>query len=185
MRRKPSKYQTRLIDKFRDVVTGKAAVVRPKNPKTFKSLYRVQGDAVIVPRRKGEKIKVSKSGAIIGERKVGNRVVRSKFRRMKADEPIKPPSERTQYVLPFIMGRDESGKPILRWKRFPSEEFMTDYMTNSKSIRDYSNWPDYVVEETVGHPKDDAELEKIIKKRGLIRPRFKKKRGHNKTGRSK
>jgi hypothetical protein len=185
LRRKPSKYQARLIEKYRDVVTGRAQVIKPKNPKTFKSLFRVVGDKVIVPRRKGEKIKVTQRGAIVGERKVGKRVVRSRYRRMKANETIKAPTERTQYAVPFIRGRDKFGKPILQWKRFPSKEFLADYMTNSASVRDYSDYANYVVEETLSKPKSDKQLESIIEKRGLAKPHFKKKRGHNKTGRSK
>lgn len=143
-RKKITKSQRATIRKYADVVTGKATVIKPENPASYKNLFRVKGDKVIVPRRKGEKIKVTKTGKIVGERKVGKRTVRSYFRRVERGAEI-PKQSGVMYALPFIRGRDANGKPILDWKRFPTMGMLKSFMEGY----DYKDWTDYVLEERV------------------------------------
>lgn len=148
--KKPTSYQRGLINKFSDVISGKAQVVKPADPKSYKSLFRVVGDKVIVPKRKGEKIKVTAKGSIIGERKVSGRTVRSRYRRVKSDADLSD-KKRTMFFVPFIRGRDAKGKPILEWKRFPTKELLLNIMGGyeSRDKNPYSNWQDYVIEERI------------------------------------
>jgi hypothetical protein len=150
--KKPTRYQRSQINKFADVIAGKAAVVRPKQPSTYKNLYRTKGDKVIVPKRKGEKIHVNRRGEIEGERKVGNRVVRSRHKRLRRGEDVGalPSKSGKQYAIPFNRGGGE-----IEWKRFPDRDALRDFMQGY----DYKDWTDYVVEESVDEEMDDDELQ--------------------------
>lgn len=160
-RKKPTRAQKSAINKFSDVLAGKAAVVKPKNPKDYDKLYRRVGGSVIVPRRKGEKITVNKKGEIAGSRRVGGRVVKSRFRKVPKDGEIPRSERRVQYAIPFIRGRDEDGEPILEWQRFPDYDLLKQFMAGY----DYKGWTDYVVEEEIGDELNDDELWAILKKR--------------------
>jgi len=144
-RKKPSKYQQSLIAKYKDVVTGKASVVKPKDAKSYKSIFQVVGDKVIVPRRKGEKIRITEKGSIAGERKVGGRKVRTYFKKVKRGETLAADKKPTMYFVPFIRGKDGKGKPIIEWKRFPNLDMLKQFMEGY----DYKDWTDYVVKERV------------------------------------
>jgi hypothetical protein len=173
LRRKPSAYQKRVISRFKDVVTGRAAVVKPKNAASYKSLFMVIKDKVIVPRHKGEKIAITKRGVIVTERKIGRRKVRSYFRRIKRGEEIPKSLKRKMYFVPFIRGKDAFGKPILDWKRFPDLAMLKQFMEGY----DYKDWTDYVIEEdiNVDEPYTNSEYltarlnKKIGKRRKKIR----------------
>ena len=144
LRKTPTPYQRKQITKFSDVVAGKAAVVEPKNPKSYAGLFTVKGDKVVIPKRKGEKIKVTPKGAIITERKIGKRTVRARFRKTERAEQIRR-EHKAMYAVPFIRGRDKNGRPVLEYKRFPNwttlQKFMKGY--------DYKGWQKYVVVETI------------------------------------
>lgn len=145
LRKKPTKHQRALIRKFAAVIEGKATVVQPKNPASYKGLFQVKGKKVIVPRHKGEKIRVTKFGNIIGERKLGKRVVRSRYRRVNTSADLPKSATRSMYFVPFIRGKDATGRPILEWKRFPNLDMLKNFMEGY----DYKDWTNYVIEEKV------------------------------------
>jgi len=167
LRRAPTKYQRQIIVKFSNVVSGKAVAVRPKNPKTYRKLFETRGKIVIVPSRKGEKITVDiKSGEIVGKRKVGKRIVRSRYKhRLPGAKSIR--KSNVQYALPFNAGGGET-----RWQRFPTFDMLEKFMAGY----DYKDWTDYVVEERLGAVEDDEALQAKLDRQLARKKRGRKKR---------
>lgn len=155
LRKTPGKSQLRKLSEFADVLTGKATVVKPANPKRFKGIYKTVGDSVIVPKRTGEKITIDKSGEIISKRKSGKRVIKGRGRSLKQGEELKRPlRERVvQYVIPF---NGRGGE--VNWFRFPSYDELKKFMAGY----DYKDWKDYVIEEDIENPIDDDDLEERL-----------------------
>lgn len=165
-RKAPTKAQKNALQKFSDLLTGKAALVKPKDAKGYKSIFRVVGDKVIVPKGKGEKITVNKNGNIVRERKSGGRTIKGTFKRVENPDDVKKPPKGAGivYAVPFIRGRDASGKAILEWKRWPNYETLKAYMTESDSLKGYRDWADFVVEEKIGGESDAALRAKLENK---------------------
>lgn len=156
----PTRSQRSLINKFADVVSGNAVVVRPKDPKHYKSVFRVKGDAVVIPKRKGERITVDKkTGTIVSKRKVGKRTVTSRGLKVAKGSQIERPKEPVQYAVPFKVGADK-----LHWMRWPNYDEMQKFMHRYETKQDnpYLGWTNYVVEEKVGDELDDDELERRL-----------------------
>ncbi len=157
LRKPPTAAQKRTIRKYADVLTGRAKIVRPKNPSSYKKLFRVAGKNVIVPKRRGEKISVSKSGEIVRKRKVGGRKSSGTFKHAPRPEEFKPRrGARVVYALPVNRGGGE-----VEWYRYSSwEKLVADMQTGS--LKGYRNFTDYVVEEELEpgerlRPGDDEE----------------------------
>lgn len=143
LRKAPTRATKAALKKYADVLAGKAVLVRPKNPASYKKIFRVFGKTVIVPRRKGEKITVNKAGEIQGVRKVGKRKVRSTFKHVLVPEKSQPKwKPRVVYALPVQRG----GSGTVEWYRWKSWDQMKQDMQQG-SLRGYKNWGDYVVEE--------------------------------------
>jgi valyl-tRNA synthetase len=114
-RGKLSKYQQSLIKRFDDVLKGGAKVLQPKSPKDYSSLYVVKSDKVIVPKRKGEKIKVNKHGNIEWECR-GPR-----GEKIKGTLPAElPPRDETRAMTAWA--RDEILKLLHPFMPFVTEE---------------------------------------------------------------
>lgn len=125
-----------MLDRFADVVKGKAAVVRPADPASYKGLFRTKGAAVIVPKKKGETVMVGPRGGLVIEKKVaGHKRTRRYIRKSKLTKDGRR-SARHRYGIPF----GYSNK--IFW--FPDfnelQKFMSGY--------NYKNWHDYVIVET-------------------------------------
>ncbi len=163
-RGKPSEYQQRIIRKFDDVVKGRAAVVKPKDPKSYKTIFQVAGDKVIVPKGKGEKIKLSKSGLIQRERKGprGEKIVGT-FRRMKPTERPAPeaPAERFQYAIPFARKLGKN-RYRLEWKRFPTRESLDAFMMEYERTGRYEDWRGFVFQESLRDTRSQAERDAAL-----------------------
>lgn len=148
-----TEYQKRLVIRFDDVVKGRAKVVTPKNPKDYSKLYDVKGDKVIVPRAKGEKIKINKRGNIERERK-GPRgeTITSRPRRTKPGElpPQPPPERRIQYAIPFARKLGKN-RYRLDWKRFPSWDSLASFMRTYEQEGRYEDWTNFVFEEEISN----------------------------------
>lgn len=169
LRRKPSKYQKSLLSKFSDVLNGKAAVVKPKNPTEYKGIFRVQNGRVVVPRRKGETIKVDKKGRIAGERKdASGRKIKSRIHKVpRGDMPARQ-TGRVQYVIPFITRGGE-----INWMRWPNYDELKKFMEGYN----YKDWPNYVVTEKVDEELSDEELQdKLDEKRLKVQIRRAKRK---------
>lgn len=154
-RKRPTSYQQRIIKQFADVLRGRATVVRPKNPASYGRIFKRRGRAVIVPRGKGEKIRVNKAGNIVRERRGprGEKIIGT-FRRTKPGEKLKKPPAtlKVNYAIPFA--RRVSGGYRLEWHRFPNfdllQAFMQEYeKSDEKGQPRYPDWPDYVLIEII------------------------------------
>lgn len=163
LRKKPTRYAISKIAKFDAVLKGKARVVQPKNPARFKGIFETVGSRVIVPRRKGEKITVDKSGEIVSIRKSGKRTIRARGRTVKrGDEIARPaPHSNVQYVIPFHGRGGETN-----WFRFPDYDELKKFMAGY----DYKDWKDYVIVEDVDNELDDEELHARIDRKRRGRP---------------
>lgn len=157
LRKKPTKYALSKIAQFDDVLKGKATVVAPKNPGRFKNLFPTVGKLVVVPRRKGERISVDKSGEIVSKRKSGKHIISARGKSVKRGEKIpKPEPDRyVQYVIPF------NSRDGVTWFRFPSWDELQKFMAGY----DYKGWEDYVIEEDVNNEFDDDELDARLERK--------------------
>jgi hypothetical protein len=175
LRKNPTPAQKRLIARFKDVITGKAAVVTPPDAKKYKGVFKVVGNKVIVPRRKGEKITIEKrTGDIVSKRKVGGRTVTTRGMILQKGEMVKPPENpTTQYAVPF---RVKGGG--VRWQRFTSWSDLNRFMREYE-VR-YPRWKEYVVEEMVGQEQSAAALTALVEKmfagQGSLSDQIKKRR---------
>jgi hypothetical protein len=152
-RRAPTPYQKSQIRKFSDVIAGKAAVVRPQDPKAYRDTFRTKGDAVIIPRDKGEKIGLSKTGKITRTRKTRTgkqkRTIIPSVRPKKIKPGAKPrglpapaPGKAMVFYLPFRRGRGKG--QTTQWIRFSYDglkRFLHEYDLTPEQM---SDWLRYV-----------------------------------------
>ena len=138
LRKPPTASQKRALKKYADVIAGRAKVLTPKNPKSYKGVFRVVGDKVIVPRRRGQRVKVSKSGEIEVARNVGGKMQRGKFRKLAEITTGKG----KVYLLP--LARHDG----IEWMKFDSLEEMNKFVfeTSPKIGATYKNFASYVLE---------------------------------------
>lgn len=137
LRKKPTKYQKSQLRKFADVISGKAAAIKPANPGAFKSVFRVKGDVVVIPKRPGEKITV-KSGKVRSTRKTRRGTVKSEYITISKATRIARPKEPTQYAIPFNRGDH------LEWMRHPSYDALKQFMGEYAR---YKGWRKYAIGE--------------------------------------
>lgn len=162
-------YYRALFDKFRDVLEGKATVVKPKDAKTYKRQFRVVGDRVVVPRRKGDRVTV-KEGKIRVSRKRGRR------RETGTVRPVAEVSPGKIYVLP--LARQDG----IEWHRFKSREDLNAfiYQTSPKIGQTFKNVADYVLEiDDDDIPEDEEEsdfFEEALRRQLNRRYRARRKR---------
>jgi hypothetical protein len=152
-RRAPSPYQKRLMKAHADVIAGKAAVVRPKNPAAYKGIFKTRGDKVIVPKAKGEKIGLSKTGRITRQRPGRKPAVIIKAKRAPLPKPA--PGKALVFAMPFKRG--SGANATTQWKRFSHQGlvgFFERYRVDPKSL---SRWLRYVEVEEV-----DADYERDL-----------------------
>lgn len=143
LRKASSKSAKRAIIKFGDVLSGKAAAVRPANPKDYSDRFEVIGKTVIIPKRKGEKIGISKTGKITRIRKVGKRTVKSTITSVKPERGIPRPSPGKQvvYRVPFKRGRGP--EQVVDWRRFSYDgliKFFSEYLTDMSKFDDWAKF---------------------------------------------
>lgn len=158
LRRKPSKYQKTVITKFMDYLTGSAKVVKPKNAKRYKKQFRVVGNKVLVPKRKGERVRVNRKGEIVKSRYLFGRRQVSKYVESKTVPAGRRPG--IQYALPF-----NRGKKGIYWQFFPDREAIEKFFRPEST---YVDWPDYVLEvstETDWKPGKYPSLTRRLKRK--------------------
>lgn len=156
LRRKPTKYQKRVISKFADVVAGRAAVLKPKAPSAYRKLFKTVDKLVIVPRRKGERIRVDKkSGEILRTRTVRGRKVQSRLRRVKAGETIKrpAPAQAVQYAIPFNRGDH------IEWMRHPTFDALKAFMSEYARYKGWKKYARNEKEVDQYNRKNESELD--------------------------
>lgn len=167
LRKKPTPHQIKQIEKFRDVLSGRAKVFEASSKKAAKvygQSYQVIDNKIIVPRSKGEKLSYDpETNELKSTRKInGKRVTRT-----MASGELGSLGPNEYYVIPFAGGqrfRTNDLKTLL--------DFMTGY--EKKKDRPFKNWRRYVEIEHV----DDAEDDTIAISR--YRPKWKRKTARRK-----
>lgn len=149
----------RALKRYADVIAGRAVVVKPAKPASYKGQFRVVRGMVIVPRRKGERIRVNANGEIKVSRKIGRRVLRGGYE--KIEQGIGPPGI---YFLP--LQRQEG----VEWHRFGSAEELHNFVfvTSPKIGETFKNWGRYVLrlsERTVDRLEDSGELDETLEEK--------------------
>lgn len=149
-RKKPTRGQLQKIKEYADIISAR----------------KVSQKTAGTPPRKGETLFKTKDGKIIGIRKVGGRIVKSRFRKVKTPAEIEKPKKPKTYAVPFIRGRDANGKAVLQWMRWNSWEGLREFMAryeDAEASNYYKDWTSYVVEEELG-ASDDLLRDKLEKK---------------------
>jgi hypothetical protein len=151
-RRAPTPYQKGQIRKYADVIAGKAAVVRPRDPGSYREHFAVKGDAVIVPRGKGEKIGLSKTGKITRTRRTRSgaqkrTIVPLRARKIKPGErriglPQPAPGKALVFYLPFRRG--SGAGQVTQWKRYTHSNLIAFLHEYDLSPEIMSDWLRYV-----------------------------------------
>jgi hypothetical protein len=165
LRKAPTPYQKGQIRKFADVIAGKASVVRPKNPSAYRGKFVTKGDKVIVPRAKGERIGLSKTGKITRTRKTPRGPRKATVipvgppKPGRGIPPAPPPGKALVYYLPFRRGRGKG--QTTQWMRFTYDKlvnFFLEYDLDDEQTRD---WLRYLEIEEM--PADyERELDRYI-----------------------
>ena len=155
-----------------DVIAGRARVLKPAKPRSYKGVFRVVGDKVIVPRKKGQRVRVGRKGEIEVARKIGGKMRRGRFKRIAELAPDKV------YILPLARGDG------IAWMKFDSRDELNKFVfeTSPKIGATYKNFASYILEmdattyerrEEADELEDylDARLMRQIRKRRAARRR--------------
>lgn len=147
---KTAKSRIALRKKYKDVLAGRATAVKvPKaEAKRFRKKFQTKENIVIVPRQKGERVSVDKSGRITTTRMVaGQRVRRIIYAGGKMPKPR--PGKKFMYAVPFANG----GRV-----RFDSMQALAEFMSPYEQ-KTFGNWREYVEIEEVDADEDDGAEE--------------------------
>jgi len=145
LRKAPSKSEINLIRKYGDVLGGKAAVIKiPKSEKkSFKGIFPIVGDTIIVPKKKGERVKYDpKVGEITGSYRKGKKTYKEiLFRDL---DKIKPPKGDRQrfYTVPFKRGKGRKAK--YDYQTFDSLTEMKNFMAEYGKSGRYKDWGRFI-----------------------------------------
>lgn len=143
-----------------------------------KAGFRTVGKTVVIPKRKGERFRVTKKGEVKSTQKIGKR--KKPVRRTYVPGPVvagAPSKPDTQYALPLARGHDE-----IEWMRFGSRQELEQFIfvTSPKIGESYKKWRDFVVEENIDDEHDDEWLEDQLAKQ-INRKRRKRKAAQKKA----
>jgi hypothetical protein len=165
LRRSPTPYQKSQIRRFADVITGKATVVRPKSPSAYRGKFDVKGDKVIVPRAKGERIGLSKTGKITRTRKTPRGPRKATIipvgppKPGRGIPPAPPPGKALVYYLPFRRG---SGKgQTTQWMRFSYDKLVNFFIEYDLDDEQTADWLRYLEIEEMS-AEYERELDRYI-----------------------
>jgi len=111
-------------------------------------MFRVVGDKVIVPRKKGQRVRVGRKGEIEVARKVGGKMRRGKFKQF-AD--LGGPGK--VFLLPFKRGTG------IEWMKFDSRAELDKFMleTSPKAGQTYKNYAAYILELEIEEDTESGE----------------------------
>jgi len=162
LRRAATPYQKSLMKKFADVFNGSAAVVAPSDPQSYKRQFKIVGDKVIVPKRKGERISVSKTGKIERSRKIGNRRTKSTIVKIVPERGAPKPKADTAIVfrVPFKRGTQKHGE-VIDWRRFSYDGLLRFFSEYLRDLSQFDDWAQYIEVEEL--PEDyERDLDRYI-----------------------
>lgn len=105
---KPTRYMKKQVEKFRDVIEGRAAVVNvPRaDAKKFRDAFKTKGTHVVVPKVKGERVRYDRnSGTIYGyATQYGERYKRARLGTVESAADL-PQGPGVRYTLPLSGGQ--------------------------------------------------------------------------------
>lgn len=172
------------ISKYRDVLTGKAAVVKAPDLATARKLRKTlglqgSGKTIVIPREKGETYRLKKStNEIVSTRKGYNdgEVIHKTLGSRFPAKPAPGSNQRLYYTIP----ERQRGLGKLKRHTFASFDemlfYLMKYEINFEDIEDRIE----VEEITVGSRRDKVEQKKIHTEREAAVARYKRKRGAKK-----
>lgn len=158
-RKKPTKYALGQINKFNEVLSGRAKVVtvpQRKHAREFTETYLTKFRKVVVPIRPGEKLYYNKTkGEIFSYNKEYGHTIRRIFPKHALTEREARELQKgrnIRYAIPIGSG---SG---MRRMRFLDYKELQDYMS-SNSLKGYNNWRRYVEVEEIMDAKNAPDDE--------------------------
>lgn len=144
LRKAPTRAQRNAIEKFKDVVSGKATVVKTPKAKALGDLYQRKGSAVIVPKKSGEKVTTDKAGNVVITAKRGKRSTRRVIDPDRKPEAVKE-KRGNIHALPF---KTKAGK--IYWMRFGTKSEMVNFVQRyKKSEKEADEWLKFAVTEYI------------------------------------
>lgn len=155
-----------------------AAVVTPIANLFRNAGFKTVGKTVVVPKRKGERVRVSKTGEIMStQKRAGKKNSIKRTYKPGKIEPGIPSKPDTQYALPLARGYDD-----IEWMRFGSRQELEQFIfvTSPKIGESYKKWRDFVVEENIDDEHDEEWLEDQLGKQ-LRRSKRKRKAAQKKA----
>jgi hypothetical protein len=156
LRKRPSKYVEKVLKKYADVLSGKAAVIKAPSKSTaskYKRAFKVRGDNIIVPKKKGERVTIDKRGELHTTRKVRGRTVRKTITPGGRVRPRKPrKGAKGFYVIPM-----NTSDGIVK-QRFESYAALAAYMEPYEE--NWEDWQDYV--EFEEYDFEDVEFDENV-----------------------
>jgi hypothetical protein len=151
LRKAPSKRAISAIRKFQDVLSRKAVIVKPRDPKSYTAGFRVVGDKVIIPRAKGEKIKLSKTGKITKTTKRGNKTITRTIKIEQVNKITRPSNKAIVFRVPF----KKRGTTEIEYRTFTYDGLKTFFAEYLRNINQFDDWAQFIEEESVTF--DNAE----------------------------
>lgn len=140
-KQKPTRYMRGQVEKYKDVLEGKAHVKHiPRNKaKEFSDKFRTKGRSVVIPIDKGERVSYSKkTNEFYSVRNIGGKRVRKSYSSGKFEDVIKLPRNQGKfYQINFAGGQV--------WTFDAVEDlisFMHPYATNPRNP--FKDWEKYV-----------------------------------------
>lgn len=141
-KQRPTRYMREQVAKFRDVLSGKARVVKVprKIAKEYEGTLRVKRSRVVIRTEKGESVRYDKKiGKVTTKRQSYGKNIRKVIIPNPTGDPDKlPQGKQYRYTIPFANGGRFTFPTLAELRRF-----MEGYGT-------YKNWGRYVEVETVG-----------------------------------
>jgi hypothetical protein len=153
LRKTPSKRTRTLINKIKPVLEGKASAVKPADPSAYKSGFSVLKDVVIVPRKKGERIAVSKTGKITKTRREGNRRIKSTIRTGQPAAIERPAANK---VIIFKVPFKKRGTDQVEYRRFTYDGLKTFFAEYLRNIQQFDEWAQFIEEEEITFANREA-----------------------------
>lgn len=153
----------RTIIKYNDLLSGKATALKTPTKQAAQKLrgklgLRGKGETVIVPRHKGETLKITKDSKIIGKREQYGQVVEREVGKFKFDRTPKP-GEKLYYTIPSR----QRGAGKLKRRTFSSFDemlfYLEKYEVNFEDIEDYIE-----VEHFKAGSKRQKEVQDVLNK---------------------
>lgn len=145
VRKRATASQLRAIEKYKDVLRHKSVPVKvsAKDARFYrKNKFKTRGRTVVVSRKRGERVRVSKEG-IISFRNPKSRETR--LLHVKGKLPKRKKGMKRFYAVPFANGGTVRFESMAELKAFMGK----------KEYAGYKNWRDYL--EIADVPDDDAD----------------------------